>query len=142
MVEDVFHQSGQAAAMADDDQLQFPPQRMARHDAEVASDVSDDGADRASADLGCDLLGRGQEGEIGLVVSVGMAAARAGGDWRREGARGGAGARSGRAALRISLASSASARSRPRVMRARICAMSLALSGCGLPWSVVASCLP
>jgi hypothetical protein len=33
---------------------------MARHDAEIAADVSDDGADRAAADLGGDLLGRGQ----------------------------------------------------------------------------------
>jgi hypothetical protein len=48
--------------MADDDQLQFPPQRVVRHDAEIATDVGDDGADRAAADLGCDLLGRGQAG--------------------------------------------------------------------------------
>jgi hypothetical protein len=46
--------------MSDDDDLQFPPQRMARHDAEVAADVGDDGADGAAANPGCDLLGRGQ----------------------------------------------------------------------------------
>ena len=33
---------------------------MARHYAEVAANVGDYGADRATADLGGDLLGRGQ----------------------------------------------------------------------------------
>jgi hypothetical protein len=46
---------------------------MARHDAEIAADVSDDGADRAAADLGGDLLGRGQAdaGVKGLAGGVG-----------------------------------------------------------------------
>ena len=104
-VEDVLHQSGQAAAMADDDQLQFPPQRMARHDAEVAADVGDDGADRAAADLDCDLLGVGRWARRDWVASVGWAGARAGGDggggsaWRR-GRGGPAGRRCGSAWLR------------------------------------------
>jgi hypothetical protein len=33
---------------------------MARHDAEIAADVGNDGADRAAAHLGGDLLGCGQ----------------------------------------------------------------------------------
>jgi len=33
---------------------------MVRHDAEIAADVGDDSADRAAANLGGDLLGRGQ----------------------------------------------------------------------------------
>jgi hypothetical protein len=43
--------------MADDEQLQFPPQRMARHDGEVVADV---GADRAAADSAaiCSDVGR------------------------------------------------------------------------------------
>ena len=48
--EDVLHQIGHAAAVADDDDVQFLPQRMARHDAEIAADVGDHGADRATAD--------------------------------------------------------------------------------------------
>ena len=40
--------------------LQFAPQRVARQDTEIAADVGDDGTDRAAADLGGDLLGRGQ----------------------------------------------------------------------------------
>jgi hypothetical protein len=60
--DDVLHQSNQAAAVADDRQLQLPRQRMARHDAEIAADVRENGADRPPADLGGDLLGRGQAG--------------------------------------------------------------------------------
>ena len=78
--------------------------------------------------------GRGLRGEA--------SAARAGGDRRWEAARGGAGSASSRAVSRMTLASSASARSRPRVMRARIRAMSLALNRGGLIRSVAASCLP
>ena len=51
--------------------LQFPPQRMARQDAEIAADVGDDGADRPAADLGGDLLWRGQVGETGVRSPAG-----------------------------------------------------------------------
>ncbi len=43
--------------------LHFPPQRMARQDAEVAVDIDNDGADGPAADQGGNLLGRGQVGE-------------------------------------------------------------------------------
>jgi hypothetical protein len=59
-IEDVLHQIGQVAAVADDEFAQLRPQRMVRHDAEIATDIGDDGADRAAADLSGDLLGRGQ----------------------------------------------------------------------------------
>jgi hypothetical protein len=36
---------------------------MARQDAEIAVDIGNDGADGPAADLGGDLLGRGQVGE-------------------------------------------------------------------------------
>src|SRR6185437_8876907 len=51
-VEDVAEQIGAAAAMADDDEIQFAPQRVVRHDAEIAADVGDDDAERAAADRG------------------------------------------------------------------------------------------
>ena len=77
---DVLHQAGQVAAIADDDGAQFPPQRMVRHDAEVPADVGDDGADRAAADPGCDLLGCGhprvKPGDKGIVDGGGV------GGWR------------------------------------------------------------
>ena len=64
---------------------------MARHDAEVATDVGDDGADRATADLGGDLLGRGYADRSGELVapatprggSGGGRSAVAGSAWRR-----------------------------------------------------------
>ena len=123
LIEDVFHQVGKAAALSDDDGLQFPPERVAGQDAEVAADVGDDGADRLAADLGGDLLRGGQACEAGVASSAAGAAAC-------RGARGVAGdeaprgAASRRSALRRSLASSALARCRPRGMRARICAIS------------------
>jgi hypothetical protein len=59
--------------MPDDDPAQFPPKGMARHDAEIAADIGDDRADRPAADLGGDLLRRGQKGEatVGLVGGPG-----------------------------------------------------------------------
>jgi hypothetical protein len=50
LLEDVFHKAGEVAALSDDGDLQFPPERVAGHDAEVAADVGDDGADRLAAD--------------------------------------------------------------------------------------------
>jgi hypothetical protein len=86
----VSDQGGEVAAVCDDGQGEFPPQRVARHNAEVATDVGDDGADRAAADLGCDVLGRGQTGEtcVGCTgASVhGSGGARLARGW---GARGG-----------------------------------------------------
>jgi len=49
--------------MPDDDEAQVPPQRVVRHDAEIATDIGDDRADRPAADLGGDLLRRGQQGK-------------------------------------------------------------------------------
>ena len=54
----VIEQGGETAAVADDFDHRFPPQRMGRHDAEVAADVGDDGTDRPTAHLGGDLLRR------------------------------------------------------------------------------------
>ena len=83
---DVLHQVGQVAAIADDDGAQFPPQRMVRHDAEVAADVGDDGADRAAADLGGDLLGCGhprvKPGDKGIVDGGGVGRVALGGGRR------------------------------------------------------------
>ena len=59
---------------------------MARHDAEVAIDIGNDGADGPAADQGGDLLGRGHLGET-RIGSLG----------RREGGRTGLGCGSGRA---------------------------------------------
>jgi hypothetical protein len=58
VVEDVLHQSGQAAAMADDDQLQLPPQRMVRHDAEIAADIGNDGGPWSEAGAIGDSIAR------------------------------------------------------------------------------------
>ena len=120
-VEDVPEQGGEIAAVADDGRGEFPPQRVARHDPEVATDIGENGAGRAAADLGRDVPGRGQTGDAWFAR--GGAFVLGAGDARL--ARGGsvkvAGSRMGRL---ISLASSAAARSRPRVMRATISPMS------------------
>ena len=44
---------------------------MARHDADIAADVGDDGADGSVAHLGGDLLGSGQSGEKGVCRAGG-----------------------------------------------------------------------
>ncbi len=62
-LDDVLDQGGEVAAVYDDGPLQFAPQRIGRHDAEIAADIGEDGADGAAADLGGDLLGGGQAGE-------------------------------------------------------------------------------
>src|SRR5271165_3486240 len=49
-VEDVLEQAVKAAAMPDDGDAQFLPQRMGRDDAEIATDVGDDRTDRPAAD--------------------------------------------------------------------------------------------
>ena len=59
-VDEVRHQAGIAAAVPDHGQTHVVPQRMARQDAEVATDIGDDSADRPAADFGRDLLRGGQ----------------------------------------------------------------------------------
>src|SRR5215472_4628069 len=63
-LDDFLHQSGVVAALRCDGVPQFPPQRVVAGNAKIATDVGDDGADRAAADLGGDLLGRGEVGEV------------------------------------------------------------------------------
>jgi len=60
-----------------EDVLNFPPQRMAGQDAEVAADIGDDGADGSAADFGGDLLRGGQVGQRGAGFGV-VARGRAG----------------------------------------------------------------
>jgi hypothetical protein len=79
--------------------------------------------------------GAGTRASPKVAVSVGRAVAARAGDRRHEGA----GSASRREAVRIILASSASARRRPRVMRARIRAISLAPNGWGLLRSAAAN---
>src|SRR6185437_10166408 len=55
-IEDFQHQAGEVAAVFHDECLQFPPQRMVGHDAEIAADIGNDGADGLAADLSGDLL--------------------------------------------------------------------------------------
>ena len=76
----VLEQGGKVAAVFDDDQGEVAPQRVARHDPEVAADVGDDGAHRAAAHLGRDGLGRGQTGET-RVGGTGAAVHGRGGAW-------------------------------------------------------------
>ena len=127
-----------------------PPQRVVCRDAEVATDIGD-GADRAAAHLVRDFCRRGQTDDAGLGRD-------GAGVHLRGGARLGVGrgAHRGRRGVprrrrRSSLASSAAARSRPRVMRARMSAMSMVpkfsvmsvrLVAAVRCCSVVASCLP
>jgi hypothetical protein len=77
--EDFPPQPGQVAAVAEDDGAQVPPQRMGRHDAEIAADVGDDGADRPATDLGGDLFLRGQASEARVLGRIGGLGVR----WRR-----------------------------------------------------------
>jgi hypothetical protein len=64
----------------DDGRIQLPPQRMVRHDAEIAADIDKHGADRPAADFGGDLLRRGQarQARIGLRGWFGLLS---GGAW-------------------------------------------------------------
>ena len=60
------HEPVETAAVQDDGAVQFLSGRiiqLAQHDAEIAADVDEDGADRATAVLGEDLLERGFAGE-------------------------------------------------------------------------------
>jgi len=67
---DVLIQGCELAAVADDQRTDFPPKRMARHDAEVAADIRDDGADRPMTDFCGDALRRGQGSEIGVLTGL------------------------------------------------------------------------
>ena len=71
LVKDILQQAGEVAALSHDDDLQFPPQGVAGQDAEIAADVSDDGADRLAADLGGDLRRCGQMSEAGVGFAGG-----------------------------------------------------------------------
>jgi len=77
-LECVLEQGGEVAAVVDDGQGEFAPQWVARHDPEVATDIGDDGADRAATDLGRDVLGRGQAGKT-CVGGAGASVHRSGG---------------------------------------------------------------
>ena len=125
-VEDVPEQGGEIAAVADDGRGEFPPQRIARHDPQVATDIGENGAGpggdgsrprcpQAWADGRCVVRPRGR-----CRPRVGRRAAGEG--MGRSGWPVWPGSRTG---WLISLASSAAARSRPRVMLARICPMSM-----------------
>src|SRR5271166_577781 len=67
-VEDVLEQAVEVAAMPDDGDAQFLPQRMGRDNAEIATDIGDDRTDRPAADFLSDLLRRGEKGKtrVGL----------------------------------------------------------------------------
>ena len=69
-VEDVAEQGGEIAAVADDGRGEFPPQRVARHDPEVATDIGDDGANRAAATRGA----MGMAGECAALFFEGIQA--------------------------------------------------------------------
>ena len=89
-IEDFDHQAGVVAAVFLDEGFQFPPQRMVRADAKITADICDDGADGLAADLGSDLLGRGERErrEIGTELPV-AGRARRGRAARGCGGRGG-----------------------------------------------------
>ena len=90
-VEDVAEQGGEIAAVADDGRGEFPPQRVARHDPQVATDIGEDGAGRAAADFGRDVPGRGQAGDgwfaRGGAAVLGWGGARLAGRWGGQGGR-------------------------------------------------------
>jgi hypothetical protein len=84
-VENVPEQGGEIAAVADDGLGDLPPQRVARHDSEVATDIGENRAGRAAADLGRDVPGRGQTGDawfacVGAAV-LGLGGARLARGW-------------------------------------------------------------
>ena len=93
-VEDVPEQGGEIAAVADDGRGEFPPQRVAWHDPQVATDIGENGAGRAAADLGRDVPGRGQTGDAwfacGGAAVLGLGGARLA---RGRGGQGGQGGR-------------------------------------------------
>jgi hypothetical protein len=125
LVGDVLDQGGEIAAVADDGRGEFPSQRVARPDSQVATDIGENGAGRAAADLGRDVPGLGQTGDAwfarGGAFVLGAGGARLARRWGGRVASV-AGSRMG---WLSSLASSAAARSRPRVMRATISPMSM-----------------
>ncbi len=54
-IENVREQPRKVAAVEDDGQGQFPPQRVSRHNAEIAADIGNHGADRTAAERGRDV---------------------------------------------------------------------------------------
>ena len=67
----------------------FPPQRIARHDPEVATDIGENGADPATADLGRDVPGGAQTGDAqfarGGAFVLGLGGARLARGWGGQG---------------------------------------------------------
>lgn len=57
--------------MADDEVSEFRPQLITRHDAEIAADVGDDGADGLAANSCCNLLQRRQLSENAVGIGCG-----------------------------------------------------------------------
>ncbi len=90
-IADVRDQGREIAAVADDGRGEFPPQRVARHDSQVATDIGEDGAGRAAADLGRDVAGRGQTGDAwfarGGAAVLGLGGARLAMGWGGQGGR-------------------------------------------------------
>jgi hypothetical protein len=130
LVEPVHDEADVIAAVFIDGAVQFVPQWMARRDAEIAADVSEDGADRLTPDLGRDLLWGRQVGETGIRVGGLLRLGAPRGRWSGL-AREGAGCARGWCGFRLGFGVEAGggagdlfwsrpARSRPCVMRARI----------------------
>ena len=90
-LEDVPDQGGEVAAAFDDSEGEFPPEWVARHDPEVPADIGNDGADRAVADLGRDVPGRGQTGTTWVgrtgAFAFGRGSARLAAGWGVDGGR-------------------------------------------------------
>ena len=66
----VLEEGGEVAAVLDDAPGELPPQRVARDDAEVATDIGDDGANRAAATRGA----MGMAGECAALFFEGIQA--------------------------------------------------------------------
>ena len=58
----------EVAAVFQEGNLEFLPERVSREDAEIVADLGEDVADRAIAELGSDLLRGGEIGENGVCV--------------------------------------------------------------------------
>ena len=83
---DVFDQGGEIAAVADDGLGEFPPQRVARHDSQVATDIGENGTGRAAADLGRDVPRRGQTGDAWFACAGAFVQGLGGARLARDGA--------------------------------------------------------
>ena len=68
-----FEEGGEVAAVLDDAPGELPPQRVARDDAEVATDIGDDGANRAAA----------TRGAMGMAGASGSCRSAVPGQWHK-----------------------------------------------------------